>query len=120
MDLERQKSARVDLSGAERQLAVERVRVAAMEMRSTEDLARVVAVVSRGMYALGVETLFASITFIDESTDWVHHYFTNPHPLLRRPVALGQPGTRSYHHPPQHPAIHAQIQFHRRRPAVHA
>ena len=35
LDLERQKSARVDLSGAERQLAVERVRVAAMEMRST-------------------------------------------------------------------------------------
>ena len=83
LDLERQKSARVDLSGAERQLAVERVRVAAMEMRSTEDLARVVAVVSREMYALGVETLFASITFIDESIDWVHHYFTNPHPVLR-------------------------------------
>ena len=83
LDLERQKSARVDLSGAERQLAVERVRVAAMEMRSTEDLARVVAVGSREMYALGVETLFASITFIDETTDWVHHYFTNPHPLLR-------------------------------------
>ena len=53
LEAERQKSAGVDVSGVERQLAVERVRAEAMAMRSTDDLLQVSGVLAEEMHALG-------------------------------------------------------------------
>ena len=74
LEAERQKSAGVDVSGVERQLAVERVRAAAMDMRDTGDLRRVVVVIFNEMRALGIDTPAASIFFADETADEVHSY----------------------------------------------
>ena len=70
----RKKVAGVDVSGVERQLAVERVRAAAMDMRDTGDLRRVVVVIFNEMRALGIDTPAASIFFADETADEVHSY----------------------------------------------
>ena len=78
----REKVAGVDVSGVERQLAVERVRAEAMDMRATEDLRRVVAVVFQGMLDLGVETPGASIYLVDEPSDTVRCFGAVPDPRL--------------------------------------
>ena len=58
-------------------LAVERVRAAALEMRVTDDLRQVVAVVFREMVDLGIETTSATITFFDRPVYSVFHYVAN-------------------------------------------
>ena len=63
-----------DGSSAERQLAVERVRAAAMTMEAPGDLRLVVAVLFREMRRLRMETPAASITFIDEAANTGTHY----------------------------------------------
>jgi signal transduction histidine kinase len=70
------------VSVVQRQLAVERVRAAAMDMRATGDLRHVVAVVCLEMRRLGIETMIVSIDFVDESADEVRHYYSSPHPRL--------------------------------------
>jgi hypothetical protein len=60
--------------------AAERVRVAALEMRSTQDLRRVAAVVFQEMVAHGIESPVVTVTFFDRATDTVHHYFGARHP----------------------------------------
>lgn len=49
-------------------------------MRVDDDLPRVVAVVLSEMLDLGIETPFATITFVDEAVDEVHNYFGGPCP----------------------------------------
>ena len=78
----RQKSPGGDVSAVERQLAMERVRAEAMDMRATEDLRRVVAVVFQGMLDLGIETPGATIHLVDESADEVRVFFAGPHPRV--------------------------------------
>ena len=53
-------------SVVERQLAVERICVEAMVMRSSDDLKRVVAVLHREMEGLGIESPYCGINFVDE------------------------------------------------------
>jgi signal transduction histidine kinase len=65
----RQKVAAGDVSGVERQLAVERVRAAAMDMRGTDDLHKVVRVLFGEMQRLSINTPHAGINFIDESAE---------------------------------------------------
>ena len=52
----REKVAGVDVSGVERQLAAERVRAAAMEMRGTDDLRKVVRVLFGEMQRLDIDS----------------------------------------------------------------
>lgn len=78
----REKVAGVDVSAVERQLAVERVRTEAMNMRSTEDLRRVVAVLFQGMLDLGIETPGASIFLVDEASPECRSFSLRPHPRL--------------------------------------
>jgi signal transduction histidine kinase len=59
-------SADPHASVLDRQLAVERVRGAAMAMHATSDLRQVVALLFREMRRLGIQTPGASITFVDE------------------------------------------------------
>jgi len=70
----REKVAGIDVSGVERQLAVERVRAATMDMRGTIDLRQVVAVVFREMRRLGIDTPGASIIFLDDEAGTGMHY----------------------------------------------
>ena len=56
LEAERKSPAGVDVSGVERQLAVERVRSEVMAMRSSDDLHSVVAKLWRQVLALGIET----------------------------------------------------------------
>jgi hypothetical protein len=85
----REKVAGVDVSAVERQLAVERVRTEAMNMRSTEDLRRVVAVLFQGMLDLGIEIL-------GPVSSWSMRHPPNAAPsrcvpTLGSPVSIGLP-----------------------------
>jgi hypothetical protein len=80
LETERRKSAGVDVSGVERQLAVERVRAEGMAMRSSDDLLKVVGVIYREMLRLGVDAIRTTISFVDEETNRVrgYHALLNP------------------------------------------
>ena len=68
----RKKIAGVDVSGVERQLAVERMRSEATAMRSTRDLMKVVGTMWEEMMRLGIESLGPTIRFVEEGEDGVH------------------------------------------------
>ena len=75
-------SAAEDLPRLRLEHAIERVRAAALQMRVTDDLRQVVAVVFRKMLDLGIETSAASITLVDKPAGEVHHYFGGSLPDL--------------------------------------
>ncbi len=68
----REKVARVDVSGVERQLAVERTRAEAMAMRSSKDLLKVVGMMWEEMLNLGIDSVSNSIRFVEEEEDGAH------------------------------------------------
>ena len=83
LEAERQKSAAVDVSAVERQLAVERMRAEAMAMRSSDDLLKVMGMLWEEMVNLGIENLGPTIRFVEEDEDGVHirrryYAFRNP------------------------------------------
>ena len=84
-ELNEMRQARVadDSSVTERQLAVERVRSAAMAMNAACDLRQVVAVLFGEIRRLGIDSPAASITFIDEPAKTVTRYgaFVDPDSL---------------------------------------
>ena len=68
------------VSTVERQLAAERVRVAAMEMQTTSDLRQVVAELFNEIRRLGIESPGASITFVDEQACTATRYIATLDP----------------------------------------
>ena len=72
LEAERKKSAGVDVSGVERQLAMERVRAAAMAMRSSKDLLKVLGTLWEEMLNLGVDSVGNTIRFLEEGEDGCH------------------------------------------------
>ena len=83
LEAERKKSAGVDVSGVERQLAVERMRAEAMAMRSSKDLLKVLGVQTEEMINLGVDSLGSTIRFVAEEADGLrirrrYYSFHNP------------------------------------------
>jgi len=73
-DLRQQVAESGDVSPVKRQLAVERIRVEAMAMRSSEDFRKVVAVLWKEIPALGIETTACGIGFVDEENERVVFY----------------------------------------------
>jgi len=79
----------LDLQAAEqqaaqeaREAATERVRAAAMSMRTTEDMRDVVTVLLREMVALGVNTPGCNIVFLDEEVGRVLEFMAMENPRL--------------------------------------
>ncbi len=72
-----------DVSGVERQLAVERMRAEAMAMRSSDDLLKVMGMMWEEMVNLGIESRGPTIRFLEEDEDGVHvrrRYYAFPNP----------------------------------------
>ena len=65
---------------ARRERAVERVRAEAMAMRGSEDLLKVVAVLSQEMNNLGIDTPQTAIVLINEDRDQRINYFATDNP----------------------------------------
>jgi signal transduction histidine kinase len=74
LETERQKSAGGVASSVERQLAAERVRAEAMAMKESDDLLKVVAVLSQQMTNLGMDSRQIAIVLIDEERDQKINY----------------------------------------------
>lgn len=62
--------------------AAEQIREEVLSMRSSEDIARVVAVMWREMVGLGIETPAASISFVAEGADRFPNYMAMANPRL--------------------------------------
>ncbi|MFH1571549.1 MAG: hypothetical protein ABIL09_26400, partial [Gemmatimonadota bacterium] len=96
------RAAELQAAQEAREAAAERVRAAAMSMRSADDLPRVVAVMFRQLQALGLGTPSASAFFANEERDELTDYFANESPaaLLERlgiPVHEGAADARTLH-----------------------
>jgi signal transduction histidine kinase len=75
---ERQKTAHVDVSGVERQLAVERVRAEATAMRGSADIGKVLAALYEGWRDGGLEFQIGCLNIIDAERGLYHTYALAP------------------------------------------